>query len=131
MEDRTETTAAHDRQPALSLQEKVLASGMLYGRGGVGDFVVTPDGNRIHNQTLNAHEFTALVKEFKTNPYARLATARNNLLSIMKDERLSLETRNDRVKRYTDAYLDLILKLDHQAFPPEERVHRGIPDYIP
>jgi hypothetical protein len=49
----------------------------------------------------------------------------------MRDKNLSKERREARVKRYTDAYLDLVVRLDKKAFPAREEINRGVPEYIP
>jgi hypothetical protein len=115
----------------LTLQEKVLATGMLYTTNATTEYGSGEDGTRIHSHKFNKPEWKALTREFQENPQNKLAYARNNLLAIMKDKNLPIEERQERVKRYTDAYLALSLKLDHQAFPPNARVHMGIPEYIP
>lgn len=116
--------------PMLTLQGKVLGTGMLYSRNATTEYELA-GSVRQHNVSFAPNEYRALIQEFQHDPFTRLAYGRENLLAIMKDQRLPLQERVDRVKRYTDAYLHLVTRLDHNAFPPDDRVRRGIPDYIP
>ncbi len=105
---------------------------MLYGnRNAVTDYTLASDGTRLHKNDFNQNELDALIREFQHDPSIGLAYGRENLRSIMNDIRLPLEKRASRAKRYTNAYLNLITKLDHEAFPTDLTVHQGIPDYIP
>lgn len=114
----------------LTLQQKALGAGMLYGKRATTEFTLAGQ-QRIYTSTLAPHEYQALVQEFQHDPFTKLAYGRQNLLAIMHDPRLPLEIRQDRVRRYTDAYLDLVTDLDHRAFPPDDRVRQGIPAYVP
>lgn len=120
------------RKFPLTLQERVLGHGMLYGKTNAAtDFIVGPDGQRINSNTIKGDKFDALAQMFRTDPFTRLQYARENLRGIMQDEKLSPEVREDRVKQYVDAYFDLQVKLDRIAFPADNRLHEGIPEYIP
>lgn len=118
--------------PSLTFQEKVLGGGMLYGTKTVTDYKLDGNGVRLNPHSLNQHEFNALTQEFRHDPFTRLAYVRENLRDIMGDEKIPLEQRKDRARRYVDAYSTLTVKLDRKAFPPDETtVHNGIPEYIP
>jgi hypothetical protein len=126
--------AGQDNSPKLvqlPLQERALANGMLHSElNKISSYKDTPQG-RIHSTDFDGQDFKSLVEKFKNNPKDCLAVARENLLSIKKDTRLSHNEQVDRIKRYLDAYFNLQIKLDHEAFPPSEQVIKGIPDYIP
>ncbi|MBI2034543.1 MAG: hypothetical protein HYT11_02300 [Candidatus Levybacteria bacterium] len=119
----------------LSLQAKVLGAGMLYDNThAVTDYKLAPDGSRVTPHTLHDNEFRALVDRFRLDPQRRLRVARENLKNIMQDPKIPESIRKDRVRRYVDTHLGLIVALDRRAFPPTQpanRVIQGIPDYIP
>ena len=126
--------AGQDNSPKsfpIPLQEKALANGMLHSKlDAVSTFKLTPQG-RIHSIDFDSKDYASLVEKFKNDPKDCLAIARENLFSIRKDPRLSAQERNDRLSRYLDAYFKLQIKLDHGAFPPNNKVFKGIPSYVP
>lgn len=126
--DQKEGDAASQK---LTVQERILGNGMLYRTNATTAYTISRDGSRVNPNAINANEFSALVQTFRANPAFHLAHARENLRAIMHDKKLKPEERVDRVKRYVDAYLELQVKLDRAAFPPDERVHAGVPSYIP
>ena len=123
---------APQKNTSLSLQEKALAYGMLRSEPkSVTNYKTNQQGIRLHTINFNDQDFKTLADNFKDDPKNYLATARENLLSIMQDAQLSHTERTSRLNRYLDSYFELQLKLDHQAFPPSEKIVKGIPDYIP
>ncbi len=84
------------------------------------------------------------VRQFKENPFACSSIGFSNLLAILDDPHPSLVgtdgkirgTKEQRLGRYFDAYVDLVIKLDHAAFPGANRTANpepefGFPSYIP
>lgn len=123
------------QEAPLTVQENALAAAMA---GHIGDvtlqYTVTPDGDRLHDTPrLQGGQFDTLVDDFRKDPKEALAWARESLLSIQDDTRLTAGERSKRLHRYLDAYCSLTLKLDHKAFPPTRygQVQRGVPEYIP
>lgn len=104
---------------------------MLQGKTTVTNYTVAPDGSRIAQHTLKEHDLRSLAQEYRKDPFTRLAHARNNLLAIMEDTRQPLADRKERAKRYTDAFLNLQIRLDHMAFPATDKIQKGVPEYIP
>lgn len=117
----------------LSLQEKVLARGMLFKKNNaISDYSIGNDGVKRVNDDFTETDYANLSNEFVKNPKETFLFAINNILSIMGDSRLSEEDRIDRVKRYTDAYLNLIIKLDRNGYTDYiDQVYKGIPKYVP
>lgn len=115
----------------LTLQEGALGSGMLYRAEDATTSYEQRGKLRIHTASFTPNEYEALVREFRHDPFPRLAFARENLLSIMKDQRLTPEKRRERLERYIDAFISLNIKLDKDAFPPSDHVYRGVPRYVP
>jgi hypothetical protein len=116
---------------SLNLQERVLCRAMLYKSNAVSDYVLNGDRKSINDDFSNK-DFDNLVDKFKNDPIDTLRGAASNLFLIMRDGRLSREERLNRVKRYTDNYLSLMVKLDRKAFPADPyRVESGVPVYIP
>jgi hypothetical protein len=117
----------------LSLQEKVLARGMfLKKNNAVSDYSNGNDGVKRINDNFTETDYINLSNEFVKNPRETSLFAINNILSVMGDSRLLESARTDRVKRYTDAYLNLIIKLDHNGCINQiDKVHKGIPKYVP
>jgi len=96
----------------------------------------TMDGSgtkMLHFDRVQAIEMQDFFKQFRENPKQACAVARTNLLTLARDETLSEEQRKDRLKRYLQAYLELIPKLDRFAFPSDggSSVMEGVPSYIP
>lgn len=127
------TTLAHEAP--LSLQESALATAMAHH---IGDatvrFAMSANGTRYHDVSLmNTDEFGVLVRQFQTDPKEALAWGRESLLAINQDDRLNSAERKNRLSRYLDAYSDLTIRLDHEAFPPTAsgEVREGVPEYIP
>jgi hypothetical protein len=125
--------AADHHQSDLSLQQEALLRGMFFKkRDAVLDYSIDSRGNRVQSQdTLSREEKLDLIRKFRNNPKECLGYARENIFSIMQDKNLSQERKGARVKRYTDAYLDLIVRLDRKAFPAREEINRGVPEYVP
>lgn len=119
--------------PPLSLQEKALAYGMLYQKKNVlTDYSFDKKGVKIlQHANLGKDGLKTLVDKFRFDPKDCLAMARENLFSIMKDPRLSHEEKTERLSRYLDAYFELQIYLDRQAFPPSDKVFQKVPAYVP
>lgn len=119
--------------PHLPLQQEALAYGMLHNKGKLlTEYSI--DAQRVKTLPhidLGTNGFNLLVDKFKKDPKDCLAMARENLFSLMEDPKLTRAERSERLGRYLDAYFALQVKLDHQAFPPDNSVHQGIPNYIP
>jgi hypothetical protein len=57
---------------------------------------------------------------------------RETIARIASDENLSTHERRERVKRYLDAYLDLIVQMDAEScIHDATKVYAGVPTYIP
>lgn len=116
----------------LSLQERVLAYGIREGLGSVATSYVSKGSIKMHPELLETDELPqSLVDQFQSDPKTSIAYMRQNMMAIGSDRKLSESERKSRLNRYFDAYTDLTLKLDHEAFPPDDIVQRGVPDYIP
>lgn len=117
----------------LSLQEKVLARGMLFKKNNtISDYSIGNDGVKRINDNFTETDYVNLSNEFVKNPKETSLFAINSILSVMGDSRLLESDRTDRVKRYTDAYLNLIIKLDHNGYINKiDKVYKGIPKYVP
>lgn len=116
----------------LSLQQNALAFGMLHeSKNAVTNFK-EENGIRFHqNPTLQENDLKMLTRKFQSDPKTCLAFARENLLAISTDKRMSQQEKLDRIKRYVDSCLDLIIKLDTAAFPSSQEIKSGVPEYIP
>lgn len=127
----------HDNSPqgdtsSLPLQQEALAYGMLHDKNdNITDYKLENGIKILSHTDLGDKGFNLLVDKFRNNPKDCLAVARENLFLIMTDQNLPREKRLNRLSRYLDAYFDLQSTLDHQAFPPSEKVLRGIPTYLP
>lgn len=119
------------KKQELDFHKAVLGHGMLWDNDkNTTDYQLDKSGNRLLTKA-SREEIPLLVNKFKSDPKETLAIGRNNILEIMQDKRLSEQKRKERVKRYTDAFLDLQIRLDHEAFPPSDSVKKGVPEYIP
>lgn len=116
----------------LSVQENTLATAMLHKMGNATVRYALRNGNRyLDHQPVSEQGFSQLVTEFHRDPKDSLAWARESLMAISQDDRLTEKQKSDRLDRYLDAYTELTLKLDHEAFPPSDTIQTGVPDYIP
>lgn len=124
-------TIEQQKKADLDFHKAVLGYGMLREKdNNTTDYQIDQYGNRLLNKASRT-EIPLLVDRFKKDPKKILGIGRNNILEIMRDTRLSEQERKERVKRYVNAFLDLQIKLDHEAFPPSDEVKRGVPGYIP
>jgi len=115
----------------LTLQEGVLGLGMMKEKNdATTDYQPDTNGVKTLNK-ISPIDTGMLAEKFQRDPSRCLAFARNNLISIMSDTRLSKEDKVDRLSRYLDAHFALQIKLDHAAFPADDKIRRGIPDYVP
>lgn len=117
----------------LSPQQQVLAQGMILSQP---DYTLQYQknvANRTYDIRLTQRDMDQLAQRFKRDPKDLLGFGRQNILNIMRDGKLPTGEKGGRAERYVDAYLDLILKLDHAAFPPTPagKVLSGIPPYVP
>lgn len=121
-----------EQNEGLTLQQRVLGFGALNKKeDAVVDYATNQRGERVHLNTIPPEQYTNLVQIFKKDPKEFAAYCRLNLLKIKTDPKISPEIGRERHERYVDQYLELLLKLDHDAFPPSEQVFNGVPDYIP
>ncbi len=120
----------------LSFTQRQLGIAALRGQG---DLCVGYRPNLVGGFTWNAlpdvgpEAYANLVKQFRRDPVGVQRTFRDNMLAVATDERLDPELRNRGLDRYIDASIDLILRLDHDAFPPtpEGDVYTKPPLYLP
>lgn len=91
------------------------------------------------SREFNAYEhfspenYRDLVKDFTENPFRFQRRARDALFLISNDETLSERERDEKLSEYFDANVQLTLRLDRSAYPPDPQgvVHEGIPEYLP
>ena len=98
------------------------------------DYAVVPgETKKLRFVEPSLVEYQRLIANFRNEPKQACAIVRQNLINIVRDEKLSEPDRKDRLNRYMEGYLELIPLLDNQAFPPDSRttVHQGVPAYIP
>ena len=72
-----------------------------------------------------------LIKQFTQTPALFHAYCRNNILRLVDDPQLTPQQREGYIQTFLDAYIDLIIQLDHAVFKPSDEVVKGIPPYIP
>ena len=115
----------------LTLQEGVIGLGMMKEKNNATtDYQPDRSGIKTLNK-ISPIDTGMLAEKFQKDPGRCLAFARNNLLSIMQDTRFSKTEKLERLSRYLDAHFALQIKLDHAAFPADDKIRRGIPDYVP
>lgn len=121
-----------NQEPDLSLQESVIALGMLNGdKTNTTRYNMDSSGLKKVN-SIEARDVQGLIEKFRKDPKTILAIGRENIFAINQDTNLSEYERNDRLKRYIKAFLTLQIKLDRLAFPPNPgNIIKGIPNYIP
>jgi hypothetical protein len=73
----------------------------------------------------------ALIAKFQQDPGLALAYGRTNVFAIMQDRNLTSPAKQERVRRYIEAFMSLQVKLDRVAFPPSDTINEGVPGYIP
>ncbi|HVW22878.1 MAG TPA: EDR1-related protein [Candidatus Saccharimonadales bacterium] len=118
----------------LETHEHVMAAAMLQKAGELAvNAVVNPEAHTEEVRSLNQEQYDMLVENFGKDPKESLAWARESLLAIASDERLTPQEREEHLDSHLDAYLSLTLKLDHDAFPPTKdgEVGEGVVDYVP
>lgn len=127
----------------LSLQQRILARAMIdahttqrFSPTACAEYAIAyhtdRGGGKIMDKcdALTPAEQHQLVEIFLRDPKDVLAVGRQNLISIMRDERLKQAERVDRLARYLQEFVDLNVVLDNLAFPPDQVVHSGVPEYI-
>jgi|GEM_PF-2004623 len=77
------------------------------------------------------HTVEHLIQAFKGQPVLFQAYCRNNILRLATDPRLTKKERKEQVNDYIDAYIDMVIQLDHATHPVNDEVQSGIPEYIP
>lgn len=133
MERRVHHFDSEPQQPtvSLSLQERVLAAGMLdQNKSNTVNYEFDTDGVKKVNP-ISVDRFPQLSEKFRQNPKDILAMGRMNLLAIEADKNQTKNERDERIDRYLPAFLDLQIKLDKLAYPPDDMVRNFVPSYIP
>lgn len=116
----------------LTLNQKALWYAALYKDPTAPVDYISGQTKTLKKTLQSEQEKKDLVSLFSQDPKETLAYCRQALQHIAKDTRLTDVQRLDRVKRYVNQYLDLILKLDAEGFDHHaDTVYWGIPDYIP
>ena len=117
----------------LSLQQKTLGYAALHKDTTAPiSYKKDPSGQKFLSKTLKQEEERLLLKAFYQDPKETLWYCRSALQKIAGDKNLSETERKERIKRYIDQYLNLILQLDKDAFGHSEtKVYNWIPNYIP
>jgi hypothetical protein len=98
------------------------------------NYTIEQNGKRTLNYIEpNTEEVKQLILDYRKDPIEAAALARVNLIELARDKRIPEPERKQRLERYTQAYIDLVVKLDRLAFPPDGPgvVHEGVPEYIP
>jgi transglutaminase-like putative cysteine protease len=117
--------------PPLTVQQQAIGAAMLRTRHNVlVDYRLGPTGGR--RLTRGVDSLDELLEPFRSSPESCQAAVVRNLRAILSDVRQSPPARQERLGRYLDAYLDLLVRLDHALFPPTEGTLVGaVPAYIP
>lgn len=122
-------------QPRLPEQQRILANSMLYRLGGKAtlDYAIVGNARLSEYADFDETNFADLKARFADNPHVALASARESLMAIGTDTRLTEGQRSSRLDRYMDAYFDLTLMLDHEIYPDTQpgRPMGGMLNYIP
>ncbi len=114
----------------LSTQEAALAFAMMHdSKTNIIDYSIG-DGYKYVN-SMNESELPELASKFKNNPKDCLGYARTNILNIKRNKPDHKEDLDKRVARYVEAFLDLQIKIDKEAYPPDDVVRNFVPTYIP
>ena len=117
----------------LSLQQKVLWYWAVYKDDtAVVSYSKDITGTKRLSKVLKQEDEMRLLNDFYKDPKEVLAYCRTALQRIAKDENLWVMERFERSERYIGQYLDLIIKLDAEAFAHDpQKIYKWIPDYIP
>lgn len=118
----------------LSLQQKILTFGVLHQDSSTTLRYQQEDNQRVHDSYIKTQsELAQAERRFRIDPKDFQALCRQNIFAINSDPKLPPSEKAERVKRYIDNYLDLIIKMDRVNFPPTppNHVNMGVPDYIP
>lgn len=119
------------KDSSLTIQQEALLRGMMQKNGkAVTEYAIDKHGNRAYSEAPSAEQIRNFLEQFKGDPKEFLAYARENLFSIMKDAKLPVEKKKERVRRYIDAYFDLMIRIDRKTFPPSGQVCQGVPKYV-
>lgn len=116
-------------------QQRVLANSMLHHLGARAtlDYIHMPGQRYPMHAQFDEKDFVHLRDRFTRQPQQTLASARESLIAINTDNRLSENQRSRRLDRYMEAYCNLVLTLDHTVFPDTlpGRRNQGSLHYIP
>jgi len=99
-------------------------------------YEIAPDGSRILRKLplSDSQMLQYTVSEFRKKPQLAHACGRDNLIAVINDKRCPESEKDYRLSRYYDAYVSLLVKLDHKAFPdtgyynPQYGMLKYIPD---
>lgn len=82
-------------------------------------YTMSSDGKRTLQElrSLDDTKFDYVVSKFRKKPRLAHACGRDNLIGVINDSKCSKNEIDNRLSMYYDAYVSLIVKLDHQAFP--------------
>lgn len=112
----------------MSLQKKVLAYAWMTGDITAPVSYSIMNGVRYASKAISDEEIPELKQEFRRNPEQMLVNMVGALDEIKKDSGSS----PSRLKRYFEAYKELLLFLDFESFERSDiKVYRGIPEYVP
>lgn len=82
---------------------------------------------------VSVNELNYLIEKFRKDPVRAHTAMRTNLIDLVKNQKIQEEDRKELLGTYLAAFLSLIVKLDHFAFPatPETKIFEGMPLYLP
>ena len=82
-------------------------------------YTLSSDGKRTLQElrSLDDTKFDYVVSKFRKKPRLAHACGRDNLIGVINDRKCPKNEIDNRLSMYYDAYVSLIVKLDHQAFP--------------
>lgn len=131
METRGFSREFEPEQVDLSLQELVLAEGMLHNNPtNAIEYRFDSEGSKLV-QAMDQSRFGELTAKFRENPKDNLGYGRSNLMAIQRDKNIPKPEIEERIQRYLDAYFELQIKLDRAAYPPDNQLRNFIPSYVP
>ncbi len=84
----------------------------------------------LHMMQDTDKDVEALIKQFREYPVLSQALCRLNLIRLSKDPAINEADHETIMRLFIEAYLNLVLQLDHRAFPARELIE-GMPNYIP
>lgn len=123
-----------ESEPQLTPTQSVFGYAALYKKkDAVTDYTLTEQRYRLQPHAIKPHEAGAFYRRFFDDPKDVQAYCRVNLMGVIHDPQMpDQEERKDRLRRYINEYLDLIIKSDHRNYPANPKVvHRHVPEYVP